>query len=171
VLPVLVSAVLGLSGCSLLSGDSTSSAGPTSPSGASTPSVKPTGNVVIVTEVVTVTEGQEGAGDGQNQTKADGVERIVFAPGATSESVQGVTKAGRYDAYEFGASGGQTLRMTLDVDGGMNYGVTAPDGSVLKSADDDVYTFETTLPADGFYTIDISARDTGTPFTMTVEIV
>ncbi len=98
-------------------------------------------------------------------------QRIRFAPGTDSATVQGTFREGQSDRYVLRAAAGQTMLVQLRPEGtGAALGVFAPDGSELPSQPG--VDTSIGLPATGDYTIVVGgARGDSSPtYTLTVRI-
>ncbi|MFN2222663.1 MAG: hypothetical protein ACK2UH_08935 [Candidatus Promineifilaceae bacterium] len=87
------------------------------------------------------------------------VQRIQFAPGATSATREGALAAGQEHVFVFSANGGQGARVELASSGDMaNFYLAAMDASPpLKAADDPARIWQGTLPGTLEYMIAVSA--------------
>ncbi len=100
-----------------------------------------------------------------------GNQRIRFATGATSASVNGEVDGNTYQGYLLEAQAGQLMRVNLISSGSPVYlTVVSPGGSPLARAQAGAQSFYGTLPESGDYTLQVSAP-AGTPTTYYTLIV
>lgn len=97
-------------------------------------------------------------------------ERITFARGATSAEVS--ARLGATDSHHFviRAQAGQTMRIDVTPDAGVQTSIYGVDGSVLKSGMGGGPDFETELTISQDYIIHVRSADQPVNFTMEVEI-
>jgi hypothetical protein len=98
-------------------------------------------------------------------------ERIMFARGATSATVEGTAMVGVHPRYVFEAREGQTLRIRVtSTDDAVNYGLTDPDGQPIKRVASEARQGEFELPATGDYVISLAATIDGAAYSVVVDI-
>ncbi|MEO8392531.1 MAG: hypothetical protein ABI700_06025 [Chloroflexota bacterium] len=92
-------------------------------------------------------------------------QRISFAPGGTSATVNGQVDGTLLDTYLLNARAGQYMQVSVTSPGGNVYlTVVSPFGSPLARAQAGAQSFAGTLPENGDYTLQVSAPS-GTPLT------
>lgn len=101
-----------------------------------------------------------------------GIERIAFAPGATSATVTGNLNASGSHQYVLQVQAGQTMNINMSFTQGMAILVVwGADGNVLLSDHAESSTFQGTLPTTQDYYILLKGRPDGsTSYAMTVTI-
>jgi hypothetical protein len=100
-----------------------------------------------------------------------GLERIRFASGATSATVEGTITQGVHDRHVFEARDGQTLRIAVSSPSdAVNYGLRDPDGQPLKRVAGEARTGEFALGATGDYVVSLASTIERSAYTLIVEI-
>jgi hypothetical protein len=101
-----------------------------------------------------------------------GVERIAFAPGATSATVTGQLDASGSHQYVLQVQAGQTMNINMTFTNGMAIlAVWGADGNVLLSDHAESSTFQGIMPTTQDYNILLKGRPDGdTSYAMTVTI-
>ncbi len=130
-------------------------ADPTSASTPSTPAPTPT-PTTAAPEVTTLAQPEP--------------ERVRFAAGAASATVEGVLTAAGVDRYVLSALAGQTLYVDILAAHPVRLSVRAADGSVLKESGDGTTHWEAPLAASQDYLLVLAASGAQTDYQMTVTI-
>lgn len=110
---------------------------------------------------------------GQATTAPSGPQRISFAAGATSATVNGAfTSTNSAPEYLINVQAGQTMTVTLNVPGGGGaLAVNAPDGTLMLPGSMGAIEFSEVLPQTGDYKITVIwITNNPTNFTLTVTI-
>lgn len=88
---------------------------------------------------------------------ADSTQALHFAPGASAASVTGKVSGEDTAIYTLGARKGQTMTVVLAPTGSVAciFNVDPPEGQTLFMGSAGGNAFTTTLPADGYYAIEV----------------
>ncbi|MGH2543430.1 MAG: META domain-containing protein, partial [Ardenticatenaceae bacterium] len=97
-------------------------------------------------------------------------ERISFAPGTTSTTVEGELATHESHAYVFGAQAGQTLDVSVTPAEGVRLVIYGVDGTVLRSGMGEGALFQGPLPSTQDYILTVSAGDQPVTYTLEMEI-
>ena len=98
-------------------------------------------------------------------------ETIHFAPGATSQVLQGSLAANSSQYYVLYAQANQLLQVILTPQSGLNLSVTGIDGTVLKSTGSGGASFRGILPSAQYYVLTVSnGNNAVASYTMNVNI-
>lgn len=99
-------------------------------------------------------------------------QRISFAPGATSATVNGTINAGGVVDYVLRAAAGQTMTVNIiSPNGDVLLTVVSPSGIPLKRSADDSPFWTGTLPEDGDYNLKAVSVGAATTYTLEVSVV
>ncbi len=99
-------------------------------------------------------------------------QRIQFAPGTTSATVNGNIAGGGYKYYMLQARAGQTMSVDLrSMLGNAGLTIYRPDGDVLAGTNQGVHSWSGTLPLSGDYLMRVEAPQDNIRFSLTVAIV
>jgi len=101
---------------------------------------------------------------------APALERIRFAPGATSARVEGELRARESERYVLRALAGQLMEVNLSADAGASLTVSTASGRVLNPSIQGEGVFRHYLPATGDYYLEVEAGRRATSYTFTVSI-
>ncbi len=105
---------------------------------------------------------------------AEGVKQNVrFAPGKDSATVNGAVIRGERDLYFLGASGGQTMTVTItSLENNAVFQVFEPSGKTVKGAGetDDATKWEGKLPKTGIYRVEVGGTRGNATYKVTFTI-
>jgi hypothetical protein len=97
-------------------------------------------------------------------------ERISFAPGAISATLEGNLPAFGSHSYILGASAGQEMEVNVTPEGNVRLSIYGVDGTVLMSGMGEGSSFTGTLPSTQDYILDLFAGDHAVAYTLQVTI-
>jgi len=96
--------------------------------------------------------------------------RIHFAPGATSQVIQGKLAANSSQFYMLYAQANQLLQVTLTPQSGLNLSIYGANGNELKSSTSGGASFRGSLPSSQYYILGVSSGNSSVSYNMDVNI-